>query len=158
MKESTANPPSILFCPSTRSLPADLDHLNQNDLRKKARRWVDGANKLSKDALLAAVRKAMEDTVVAAGVLRSLDPEELAVATVYRRYGGSVNGEVIRLDLMARGLLQIIENRVSELLYVKAMEARPGQVSGGPVGPARGARSPGLFLFLYLRPRTGQVV
>jgi hypothetical protein len=114
MKESSVDPPHILFCPTTRSLPAELDHLNQSDLRKKARPWVDGANKLSKDALLAAVHNAMEDAAVAARVLRSLDREELAVATVYRRYGGSVNGEVIRLDLMARGLLQVIEYRVSD--------------------------------------------
>ena len=80
---------------------------------------MDGANKLSKDALLAAVRKAMEDSAVAARVLRSLDPQELAVATVYRRYGGSVNGEVIRLDLIARGLLQVIENRVSDFYMSK---------------------------------------
>ena len=33
------------------------------------------------------------------------------MAAVYRRYGGSVDGEVIRLDLMARGLLEIIEER-----------------------------------------------
>jgi hypothetical protein len=56
----------------------------------------------------------MEAPAVAARVLRSLDPQELAVAAVYRRYGGSVDGEVIRLDLMARGLLQIIENQVTD--------------------------------------------
>jgi Helicase conserved C-terminal domain len=125
MKESAANPPSILFCPSTRSLPADLDHLNQHDLRKKARQWVNGANKLSKDALLAAVKKALEDTAVAARLLRSLDPQEFAVATVYRRYGGSVNGEVIRLDLLARGHLQIIENRVSDFYTRKQWKRDP---------------------------------
>jgi Helicase conserved C-terminal domain len=114
MKESTVDAPHILYYPTTRSLVSDLDRLNQHELRKKARPWVDGANKLSKDALLAAVRKAMEDAAVAARVLRSLDREEVAVASVYRRYGGSVNGEVIRLELMARGVLQIIENRVSD--------------------------------------------
>ena len=53
----------------------------------------------------------MEDDKVADRVLAALPPQELAVAAVYRRYGGSVNGEVIRLDLMARGLLEIIEDR-----------------------------------------------
>ena len=33
------------------------------------------------------------------------------MAAVYSRYGGSVDGEVIRLDLMARGLLEIVEDR-----------------------------------------------
>ena len=53
----------------------------------------------------------MEDDAAAERVLRSLPPPELAVAGVYKRYGGSVDGEVIRLDLMARGLLEIIEDR-----------------------------------------------
>jgi hypothetical protein len=125
MKESTVDPPHILFCPTTRSLAAELDRLNQSDLRKKARHWVYGANKMPKDALLAAVRNAMEDAAVAARVLRSLNREELAVATVYRRYAGSVNGEVIRLDLMARGLLQIIEYRISDHYTSKQWKRDP---------------------------------
>jgi hypothetical protein len=125
MKVSTGNPPHILFCPSTRHLPADLDRLNLHDLRKKARYWVDAANKLPKDALLAALRKAMEDAVVATRVLRSLDSQERAVAAVYRRYGGSVNGEVIRLDLMARGLLQIKEKQVSDFYTSRQWQRDP---------------------------------
>jgi Helicase conserved C-terminal domain len=125
MKVSTGNPPHILFCPSTRHLPADLDRLNLHDLRKKARYWVDAANKLPKDALLAALRKAMDDAVVATRVLRSLDSQERAVAAVYRRYGGSVNGEVIRLDLMARGLLQIKEKQVSDFYTSRQWQRDP---------------------------------
>ena len=45
MKECTGNPPHILFCASTRRIPAELDHLTQADLRKKARYWVDGRTK-----------------------------------------------------------------------------------------------------------------
>ena len=66
MKESAGNPPHFLFCPSTRRIPADLDHLNLHDLRKKARYWVNAASKLPKDALMAALRIAMEDPTVAA--------------------------------------------------------------------------------------------
>ena len=158
MKESTANPPHILFCPSTRSLPADLDHLNQHDLRKKARHWVDAANKLPKDALVAAVRKAMEDPVVAARVLRSLDPQELAVATVYRRYGGSVNGEVIRLDLMARGLLQVIENRVSDFYTSKQWKHNLIRSLANQWVLLAERDHLAYYSFLCSRPRTGQVV
>jgi hypothetical protein len=67
----------------------------------------------------------MEDAVVAARVLRSLDPEELAVATVYRRHGGSFNGEVIRLELMARGVLQISEKRVSDFYTTAQWKRAP---------------------------------
>ena len=51
----------------------------------------------------------MEDDSVAQRILRSLLPHHLAVAAAYRRYGGSVDGEVIRMDLMARGILEITE-------------------------------------------------
>jgi Helicase conserved C-terminal domain len=125
MKESTGNPPHILFCASTRRIPADLDYLTQRDLRKTARYWVDAANKMSRDALVAALRKAMEEAVDAARLLRSLNPQELAVAAVYRRYGGSVDGEVIRLDLMARGVLQITENRISDFYTKRQWKHNP---------------------------------
>jgi Helicase conserved C-terminal domain len=125
MKESTGDPPHILFCASTRRIPAELGHLTQADLRKQARYWVDGANKMPRDALVVALSKAMEDSAVAARVLHSLAPQELAVAAVYRRYGGSVDGEVIRLDLMARGLLQVTENRVSDYYTKREWKHNP---------------------------------
>jgi hypothetical protein len=125
MKESTGNPPDILFCASTRRIPAELGHLTQADLRKQARYWVDGANKMPRDALMVELSKAMEDSAAAARVLQALAPQELAVAAVYRRYGGTVDGEVIRLDLMARGLLQIKENRISDFYTKREWKHNP---------------------------------
>jgi hypothetical protein len=58
-------------------------------------------------------------------VLRSLTLQELAVAAVYGRYGGSVNGEVIRLELMARGLLQVIEKRISDFYTSRQWQHDP---------------------------------
>jgi hypothetical protein len=125
MKESTGNPPDILFCASTRRIPAELGHLTQADLRKQARYWVDGANKMPRDALMVELSKAMDDSAVAARVLQALAPQELAVAAVYRHYGGTVDGEVIRLDLMARGLLQIKENRISDYYTKREWKHNP---------------------------------
>ena len=81
-------------------------------MRKKARAWVGpDLSRLPRHSLVMTLRQALEDDNVADRILRALPPQELAVAAVYRRYGGSVDGQVIRLDLMARGLLEIIEDR-----------------------------------------------
>jgi hypothetical protein len=104
--------PPLLFEPTTRRIPPGLEGMDLNEMRKKARAWVGSdLSLLPRQSLVTTLRKAMEDDASAERILRSLPPQELAVAAVYRRYGGSVDGEVIRLDLMARGLLEIIEDR-----------------------------------------------
>ena len=47
------------------------------------------------------------------------------MAAVYRRYGGTVDGEVIRLELMARGLLEIVENRISDTYIQRRWKHNP---------------------------------
>ena len=104
--------PPLLYEPTTLRIPPGLSGIDLNELRRKSRAWV-GADlgRLPRDSLVAALRKALQDDEVAGRILGSLPPQELAVAAVYRRYGGSVDGEVIRLDLMSRGLLEIVEDR-----------------------------------------------
>ena len=107
--------PHVLSLPSTRRVPDDLSFLTVTELRKPARIWLSAdQSKLAKERLVAALRKALDDDTVAKRVLSGLSPAECAVLAAYRRYGGSVDGEVIRLDLMARGLLQIQESRLSD--------------------------------------------
>jgi len=114
MTATTDNCLPLLFSPSSRTIPANLEYLDLPELRQMGSSWLDpGQMKLPKGSLVKALRSALEDDTAAARVLRSLSPEERDVAAVYRRYGGSVDGEVIRLDLMARGLLEIVENRMS---------------------------------------------
>ncbi|MFI5459435.1 MAG: helicase-associated domain-containing protein [Isosphaerales bacterium] len=114
MQATTDTSHPLLFSPSSRTLPADLEHLNLNDLRQKARFWLDPSQMtLPRDSLVKVLRLALEDDTAAGRVLLSLSPDERAVASVYRRHGGSVDGEVIRLDLMARGLLEIVEDRIT---------------------------------------------
>lgn len=105
----------LLYSQSIRQVPAGLEHINFNDLRKNAQQWIDpvAARKLSRESLVAAMRKALEDDATAGRVLLSLSPVDRAVVAVYGRYGGSVDGEVIRLELMSRGLLEIIEKKHS---------------------------------------------
>ena len=115
MNAATGALPPLLFVPSIRRAPPGLEGMDINELRKKARVWVGSdLSLLPRHSLVMTLRKAMEDDAAAERVLRSLPPPELAVAAVYRRYGGSVDGEVIRLDLMARGLLEIIEDRTPD--------------------------------------------
>jgi hypothetical protein len=102
--------PPLLFEPTSRRIPPGLEGMDLNEMRKKARAWVGPElSLLPRHSLVMTLRQALEDDNVAERILRALPPQELAVAAVYRRYGGSVDGEVIRLDLMARGLLEIIE-------------------------------------------------
>ena len=105
----------LLYSPSTRQVPAGLEYINVAELRRKARQWLDSttAQKLPKDELVVAVRKALEDDAAAGRVLRSLSAQETSVVAVYRRYGGSVDGEVIRVDLISRGLLEVTEKIIS---------------------------------------------
>ena len=112
MNEATGALPPLLFQPSHRRLPAGLDHMDVHTLRKKARPWIGfDPSRLPSDTLIAELRKALENGHNAEEVFRSLAPSERHVAAVYKRYGGSVDGEVIRLDLMARGLLEIVEDK-----------------------------------------------
>ena len=104
--------PPLLFVPTTRRIPPGLEGMEINEMRKKARAWVGpDLSRLPRHSLVMTLRQALEDDNVADRILRALPPQELAVAAVYRRYGGSVDGEVIRLELMARGLLEIIEEK-----------------------------------------------
>jgi hypothetical protein len=109
-KGSNALPSLLASPPASRRFPDNLDRLTVTDLRKPAKTWV-GPNqaKMSKEPLRAALSKALRDDAEARRVVESLRPEERAVAAVYRRYGGTVDGSLIRIDLMARGLLEIVE-------------------------------------------------
>jgi len=126
MKATTDTSLPLLFSPSNRTLPANLEQFNVKDLRQKAHFWLDPSQmNLPRDSLFKAIRSALEDDTAAGRVLRSLSPEERAVAAVYRRYGGSVDGEVIRLELMARGLLEIVENKISDMYIQRRWKQNP---------------------------------
>ncbi len=116
----------LLFAPSTRRVPGGLEHMRLDPLRKAARTWLDaGLSSLPREDLISRLRKALEDDAAAARVLRSLTSQERAVAAAYARYGGSVDGQVIRLDLMARGLLEIIERKYSEHYIQRQWKQNP---------------------------------
>jgi hypothetical protein len=107
--------PPILEWRTSWHVPEDLDRWNLTELRKVARVWLDPVHsKLPKASLVGALRGALRDDEAAGRVLESLSPSQRAAVAVYRRYGGTVDGEVIRLDLTARGLLEVVEKRITD--------------------------------------------
>jgi len=112
MNAATKALPPLLFEPSVGRVPPGIEVMEINEVRRKGRSWAGiDLSRIPRDALIAVVRKAMGDARNAERVVHSLSRMELAVAAVYARHGGSVDGDVIRLDLMARGLLEIVEER-----------------------------------------------
>ena len=60
----------------------------------------------------------------AAPIAPEPSPDKDAAVAAYRRYGGTVDGEVIRLDLMARGLWRS-SRPGHRLLHPTALERNP---------------------------------
>ncbi len=89
-----------------------LHYARLGEIRKAAAFWkVPNSSKLPGPQCLKALQEATADDAVAAAVAAGLKPTERGVLAAYRRYGGTVNSTVIRLDLMARGLLEKVEKR-----------------------------------------------
>ncbi len=107
--------PHVLTQPSIGLAPKYLDGCTLDVLKKVARVWIGAErSKLSKGPLMEALAPALHDGAVAKRVLDGLSEVERTVLGAYRRYGGTADGAVIRLDLMARGLLEIKEERVTD--------------------------------------------
>jgi len=116
----------LLTQPSARRAPDYLEGFNLDVLKKVARVWIGTErSKLSKGPLMTALRPALHDSTVAKQVLEGLSQVERTVLGAYRRYGGTVDGEVIRLDLMARGVLAIEEHRVNDLITRRSWKRNP---------------------------------
>jgi hypothetical protein len=110
MNAATGALPPLLYQVSYRRIPPGLESMDVNALCKKGRLWAGfDLSQLHRDKLIGQVRKALENDQNAERLFRELPSLAHDVAAAYARYGGSVDGEVIRLDLMARGLLEIVE-------------------------------------------------
>ena len=122
---STALP--LLLSSFTRYfIPENLELINADELKKIGRGWLDQTQlKLPKTHLIAALRKALKDENKAKQAIQALTPEERQVAAVYQRYGGSVSGEVIRLELISRGSLEIVEKKVTDYYTLRAWKSTP---------------------------------
>jgi hypothetical protein len=106
--------PHILTPPSLPEGLPDLTYSRAPELRKVAVFWgVPNGGKLPATQCRAAVERAWHSEDNARAAAGALGAAERAVLAAYRRYGDLVNGAVIRLDLLARGVLTIVEQQRS---------------------------------------------
>src|SRR5438067_13756372 len=107
----TATPsplPPLLFHPDNVRVPPGLEHMRLSETRKAARVWAGPeAAKLPAGRCEEALRRALKDDRAAAHVLDSLGADDRAVLSVYRRHGNTLDGTVLRIDLLERGLVEI---------------------------------------------------
>ena len=115
MPPSPESLPHILQRLSVRKLPSSLDSMNVSELKHVGRPWLTREQlKLNRDALLKTLRNAFMSQEGANRVCQGLVPHERSVLEACCRYGGVVEGEVLLIDLKARGLFEVVEKKVSD--------------------------------------------
>ncbi len=103
--------PHILSRPGASPTSDYFRHVDATRLSKAVTWWCGkGHSKLSRAERETKLVAAFKDQAAVAEVMRNLGPPERAVLGAYRRFGGAVNGTVLRLDLLARGVLEIVED------------------------------------------------
>ncbi len=97
------------------------------DLRTLASAWrVPNAKQLDQKDLVAQLRHAFQDKQAAKEVVAGLTADDRRVLEAYSRYGtGLVSGAVMRMDLLARGLLQIQSQTISDRFVYYRWEREP---------------------------------
>ncbi len=113
--------------------PVQLDFNGMNakltDLRKQAQVWrVPGFNSLPHHTLADHLQKALQDKNSGRQVVADLTQSDRAVLQAYRRYsGGMISGAVMRMDLIARGVLRLQRPRPGQRFSMPAWEQVPTQ-------------------------------
>ncbi len=106
----SAHLPHVLTRPTRDCRPDDFRGMRASELGKVVTFWLGrGAGKQARDQAEKSILRAMKDSPEQA--LSALGHNERSTLAAYCRYGGAVNGTVIRLDLLARGVLQVVEMR-----------------------------------------------
>jgi hypothetical protein len=98
-----------------------------SDLRKLAQVWlIPDAKQLDQKKLVAQLQAAFQDKTTAQTIVSQLSAVDRAVLQAYRRYGnGAVSGAVMRIDLMARGLLRVREQNAGQRFVHRQWERDP---------------------------------
>jgi hypothetical protein len=109
VSEKTIRLPHILSRPGRIAQEGDFSGLKANEIAKAATLWLGkGAPKGGRYERQVRVREAMKDEAAAARAALSLSRFERDALAAYRRYGGTADGTVMRLDLLARGALTVV--------------------------------------------------
>jgi len=87
------------------SVEAEIENLHSNEALSVARFWAGKwTGSTAKAACFERIRSAMGDPARVAEVVAALRPEQRAVLSIVKRYGGSVSGPLLGRELLARGL------------------------------------------------------
>jgi hypothetical protein len=148
MSASPSRLPHILTRPPREVRAEDLARLRSPELTKAATFWIGKeAGKMPRDERAASLLRVMKSGTTAVWVVAALSALERDTLAAYLRYGGTVNGAVIRVDLMARGVLEVvstgdprfrwtrwkhkpIEKLAERLVLLSAREGRSSWFSG----------------------------
>src|SRR5947208_14735252 len=83
------------------------DHMRLTDCRTVARLWTGSdTKKMSQHQCESLLAQVLEDNAAGARVYQSLSRADREILAVYRRHGNTVNGSVLRIELMTRGLIE----------------------------------------------------
>lgn len=104
-------------------------NLRMKEVRKLGQIWrVPDAKNPDYAKVTAQLQKAFQDKTIAQSIVAGLSANELAVLQAYLRYGrGHVSGVVMRMDLLARGLLEVREQRIHRNYTVRQWAKVPTQ-------------------------------
>ena len=102
--------PPILYRPPQPAVPGDVSLMRRPEQRRIANTWLERGrgSKLPVDVLTEELERAFRDRATAARVLAALRDRERDVLGVYARHGGTLNGRVAFLELLARDLIPLV--------------------------------------------------
>ncbi len=106
MSTQAVSLPYLLIGQPTVSL--DLDALSTNELKRIARFWIGTtlSNKYRKEECRKALSEVFRDRSRIEAAVRSLPEKERQVLAVCKRYGGTISGSLMLVELRARGLVE----------------------------------------------------
>ena len=83
-----------------------LDEYNVDKLKQAGRFWVGKESaKFNKEALVAALKKALADPQAGAAAFAKLNDDERQTLSIFARYGTTVSGDLLQAELLARRLI-----------------------------------------------------
>jgi len=91
----------------------DPETMNADDLKRAARFWygTTTSNKMRKAECARALDEVFRDRQRLEEGLRSLPDKQRQILAIFRRYGGALSGSLLQCEVLARGLVEKIDDR-----------------------------------------------
>ncbi len=109
----------------TETYPVDLEGSGVEELKLAVRFWYDSktASKARKAECISLLTRLFQDRAQLEAGLRSLAEDERQILAICQRYGGAISGAILRSEVLARGLVEISEERSRD--YYRQRTADP---------------------------------